>query len=72
MFWQQTALHGAVLATVYGTLRFLPSAPWLQEIAVLLLALLITAFSVDALRLLLPRKIIEERTDKAIFITGKV
>ncbi|XP_037094217.1 17-beta-hydroxysteroid dehydrogenase type 6-like [Pollicipes pollicipes] len=70
MFRLQTALHVGVLSATYAVLRLAAFGPWIQELAVFLLALLVTSFFIDALRQFLPRYVIDHRSDKAVFVTG--
>jgi len=67
MFWQQTALHGCVLAVTYAALRL--SSGWVQELAVFALAMFFASITMSALLHYLPRKTIG-LSGKAVFITG--
>ena len=71
MAWLKTALHVGVLSAIYGLLRLTSLAGWAQEIAVLVVALVMASVAMDTLRHFLPREVMAERQGKAVFITGE-
>ena len=71
MAWLKVALHVGVLSAIYGLLRLSSISCWVQEIAVVVAALILTSVAMDTLRHFVPREVMPDRQGKAVFVTGE-
>ncbi|XP_043192345.1 short-chain dehydrogenase/reductase family 9C member 7-like isoform X1 [Amphibalanus amphitrite] len=64
------ALYVGVLSAIYGLLRLTALTGWIQEVAVVVTALILTSVAMDTLRHFMPREVMTDLQGKAVFITG--